>query len=99
MRRIDPQRLKILDRRRPEQIASHSRDHKNFGAAQSCRDRLVRAFAAKPKIKFLSEDGLARLGKVVGKSREVDVRASDHNNAGTLRHKGLCATPIYAIRA
>ena len=62
---IDALFPEVFNRRRPEKVTAHARDHENFCAAETRRDGLVGALASKPKIEFLPEDGFARLGKLI----------------------------------
>ena len=86
VRGVDSLLAKVFDGRGTEQIAAHTRHHKNFGSAETRRHGLVRALAAESEIELLPEDGFARLRKLIGKSGQVNVGAANHSDARAFSH-------------
>ena len=83
---VDPQLLEILDGGRAEQIAPNARHHEDRGSAQFGRGRLIGALASESQVKFLAEDGFAGLGKTVGESGEINIRAAHYRNSRNFGH-------------
>ena len=65
MRRVDSKRRKILHGSFAKEVVADFGDHHNRRAAEPRGHGLVRALAAKAKIKALAEDGFARPGKCI----------------------------------
>ena len=83
---VDAELLEILDGGRTKQIAADPRHHEDRGSAQPGRGRLVGALASESQIEFLAEDGFAGLGKAVGESGQVDIRAAHYRNSRNFSH-------------
>ena len=79
--------LEILNGRRTEQIVTHPGDHENVGPTQPGGHSLIRPLASKPEIELLAKNCLPGLGKAIAKSCQIDIRAANHRDARTFRHK------------
>ena len=86
MRSVNPERLKVPDRRFAEHIIADFRYHHDLGAAQARRHRLVGTLAAKPNVETPAKQRLAGAWEYIGKGRQVRVQAADNGDVGRAGH-------------
>ena len=78
---VDPVALEVRNGGRPEHVIAHPRHHGHVRTAPPGGYGLVRAFTAESQIEALSEDGFARLRKLVRESCQIDVGTAHYHDA------------------